>query len=103
MLQTVDVGERQLAPYDGVAPEAILQELRDVAADLRGVRVAHINATPYGGGVSELLRSTVPLYNDLGLIADWKIITGDTPFFEVTKKILQGADAALTTEEEHLY
>ena len=106
MLQTVDVGERSLASYEGVSPEAILEELRATAAELRGVRVVHINATPYGGGVSELLRSTVPLYNDLGLIADWKIITGDTAFFEVTKKIhngLQGADTPLTLEEEKLY
>jgi trehalose synthase len=106
MLQTVDVGERSLASYEGVSPEAILEELRATAAGLRGVRVAHVNATPYGGGVSELLRSTVPLYNDLGLIADWKIITGDNAFFEVTKKIhngLQGAVDSLTPEEEQLY
>jgi trehalose synthase len=106
MLQTVDVGERSLASYEGVAPEAILAALRDVARDLRGVRVLHVNATPYGGGVSELLRSTVPLYNDLGLIADWKIISGDQPFFEVTKKIhngLQGAAAELTEEDRQIY
>lgn len=106
MLQTVEVGQRSLSAYEGVAPEAILTALRDVASDLRGVRVLHINATPYGGGVSELLRSTVPLYNDLGLIADWKIITGDQPFFEVTKKIhngLQGAEAGLTEEDRLIY
>lgn len=106
MLQTVDVGERQLSSYDGVVPEAILHELREVAGHVRGVRVVHINATPYGGGVSELLRSTVPLCNDLGLIADWKIITGDNAFFEVTKKLhngLQGADARLSVTEKQLY
>ncbi|MPZ50564.1 MAG: hypothetical protein GEU75_14920 [Dehalococcoidia bacterium] len=59
MLQTVDVGERSLASYEGVAPEAILEELRQAAARLRGTRVLHVNATPYGGGVSELLCSTV--------------------------------------------
>jgi trehalose synthase len=106
MLQTVDIGERSLSAYDGVVPEPILSSLRQVAADLRGVRVLHVNATPYGGGVSELLRSTVPLYNDLGLIADWKIISGDNDFFEVTKKLhngLQGAPAQLTEEEIQLY
>ena len=106
MLQTVDVGQRSLSSYDGVVPEAILADLRAVASGLRGVRVAHINATPYGGGVSELLRSTVPLYNDLGLIADWKIISGDNAFFEVTKKIhngLQGADVSLSAAEQEHY
>ncbi|HLF76693.1 MAG TPA: glycosyltransferase [Dehalococcoidia bacterium] len=106
MLQTVDVGERSLSSYDGVVPAAILSQLREVARDLRGVRMAHINATPYGGGVSELLRSTVPLYNDLGLLADWKIISGDNAFFEVTKKIhngLQGAELSLRSEEQEHY
>jgi trehalose synthase len=106
MLQTVDVGERSLASYDGVVPSAILEQLRQVAAQLRGARVLHLNATPYGGGVSELLRSEVPILNDLGLISDWKIISGDNEFFEVTKKIhngLQGADLELTAEDIRRY
>lgn len=106
MLQTVDVGDRSLDAYRGVAPSAILDELRARAEPLRGARVAHVNATPYGGGVSELLRAVVPLLNDLGLIADWKVISGDNDFFEVTKKIhngLQGADAALPDEEKAAY
>lgn len=106
MLQTVDVGERSLSSYDGVADEAILEKLRTVGRDLRGVRVVHVNATPYGGGVSELLRSSVPLYNDLGLIGDWKIISGDSQFFEVTKKIhngLQGGALSLSAEEQTHY
>lgn len=97
VLQTVDVGERSLASYEGVAPAAILTELRESAASLRGLRVLHLNATPYGGGVSELLRSTVPLMNDVGMVADWKIISGDSAFFDITKKIhiaLHGAAEA---------
>lgn len=106
MLQTVDVGDRSLEAYRGVAPDGILDELRARAEPLRGARVAHVNATPYGGGVSELLRSVVPLLNDLGLIADWKVISGDNDFFEVTKKIhngLQGASEDLTEEEKASY
>jgi trehalose synthase len=106
MLQTVDVGAWSLEAYDGVAPEAILRQLRALAADLRGVRILNVNATPYGGGVSELLRSSVPLLNSLGLIADWKIISGDNAFFQVTKKIhngLQGAEERLTDGEKKLY
>ncbi len=106
MLQTVDVGERSLQAYRGVAPDATLDELSRVAEGLRGVRVLHLNATPYGGGVSELLRSAIPLLNDLGLIADWKIIEGDEPFFKVTKAIhngLQGAALALSKEQQAVY
>ncbi|TFH31130.1 MAG: glycosyltransferase [Deltaproteobacteria bacterium] len=98
MLKDVDVGERSVEDYRGIAPEAILEGLRRCAQDLQGARVLHVNATPYGGGVSELLRSVVPLLNDLGLVADWKIIHGDESFFQVTKAIhngLQGAESSL--------
>lgn len=97
MLQTVDVGERSLKAYHGVAPKSVLDELARRAEGLRGARVLHVNATPYGGGVSELLRSIVPLLNDLGLVADWQVIGGDDAFFSVTKAMhnaLQGADTA---------
>src|SRR5690606_34813954 len=106
MLQTVDIGSRSLSSYDGVVPAPILEHLRKLAEDLRGTRILHVNATPYGGGVSELLRSVVPLLNDLGMLADWKIISGDEAFFNVTKKIhngLQGADLELTEEDKRLY
>jgi trehalose synthase len=106
MLHTVDVGERSLGAYRGVVPDAMLNELTRRAGPLRGVRVLHINATPYGGGVSELLRSAVPLLNDLGLTADWKTITGDQAFFQITKAMhngLQGAARGLSAEERAVY
>jgi len=106
MLELVDVGPRRLTAYRGVVPDAQLAELQKAAARLRGARVLHVNATPYGGGVSELLRSTVPLMNDLGIVAHWKIIRGDERFFEVTKKIhngLQGGTQALTESDRETY
>lgn len=106
MLEFVDVGERTLESYRSVAPDAVLDNLRELSGHLRGVRVLHVNATSYGGGVSELLRSVVPLLNDLGLIADWKIISGDNAFFEATKAMhnaLQGAAAGLTKQQRDAY
>ena len=106
MLQFVDVGPRSLESYRGIAPDHLLDDLLAVADDLKGVRVVHVNATPYGGGVSELLRSTIPILNDLGLVAHWKTISGDARFFQVTKKIhnsLQGAAGDLTEAEREAY
>jgi trehalose synthase len=106
MLQTVDVGERSLDAYRGVAPDPILDRLRELSVELRGLRVLHLNATPYGGGVSELLRSGIPILNDLGLVAEWKVISGDETFFSVTKAIhngLQGAERSLTESERATY
>ena len=106
MLELVEVGSRSLTAYRGIVPDATLDSLVSYASDLRGARVLHVNATPYGGGVSELLRSGVPILNDLGLIAHWRIIRGDDRFFQVTKKIhngLQGAAGGLTESEREAY
>ena len=57
--------------YRDIVPEPILEGLREQARELDGARILHVNATAYGGGVSELLRSSVPLLRDLGLTVDW--------------------------------
>lgn len=106
MLQLVDVGEWSLSAYRGIAPDDILDELYREAEALRGLRVLHINATPYGGGVSELLRSTIPLLNDLGMHAEWHVIGGDSTFFRATKAIhngLQGDSHDLTAEDRQVF
>jgi len=106
VLELVGVGPRALDDYRTVVPESIFDQLRVVASALQGLRVLHLNATPYGGGVSELLRSGIPLLNDLGLVAHWKIISGDERFFQVTKKIhngLQGGTESLTAAEREAY
>ena len=83
-----------------------MQELRERAEPLVGKSVAHVNATPYGGGVSELLRSIVPLYPACGVKADWLVILGTSEFFNVTKgfhNALQGARFELTDEVKEVY
>jgi trehalose synthase len=105
-LQAIDVGERSLASYLNVVPIHILEALDREAERLRGARILQLNATPYGGGVSELLRSGVPLLADLGLDVEWHVITGDEPFFRVTKAIhngLQGDPASLTEADREAY
>jgi len=64
VLQKVTVGHWSLDAYDGIAPEPIMQELREHARALEGARILNVNATSYGGGVSELLRSSIPLLRD---------------------------------------
>ncbi|MDI3341542.1 MAG: glycosyltransferase [Sphaerobacter sp.] len=106
MLEVVDVGTQSIAAYAASAGAEAVEELRALAAPLRGARVLHLNATPYGGGVAEILRSQIPLLRDLGLAADWCIIRGDEVFFRVTKKIhngLQGAPEPLTADEQEIY
>jgi trehalose synthase len=106
MLDHIGVSRQSLSVYEASAGAEAIAELHALAAPLRGARVLHINATPYGGGVAEILRSEIPLLRDLGIQADWRIITGDETFFSVTKKIhngLQGAMRGLTLAEQETY
>jgi len=106
MLQKVAVGRWSLDAYDGIAPAAILEELREHARTLEGARILNVNATAYGGGVSELLRSSVPLLRDLGLTVDWQVIAGSEAFFHATKALhnaLQGSPRTLTGPERDAY
>jgi trehalose synthase len=106
VLESVDVGRQSIGDYEASAGREAVERLRSLAEPLRGARVLHLNATPYGGGVAEILRSEVPLLRDLGLNADWKIVTGDKDFFSVTKTVhnaLQGAERALTDHEKEIY
>src|SRR6202011_53634 len=106
VLQQVAVGRWSLSAYRDVVPAHVLEELIEAARPLRGARILQLNATAYGGGVSELLRSSVPLLRDLGLIVDCSVIAGQAEFFRATKAIhngLQGGQAGLTEEERTAY
>ncbi|MGH2635825.1 MAG: glycosyltransferase [Actinomycetota bacterium] len=89
-----------------MAGEEAVERLRAVAEPLRGARVLHVNSTPFGGGVAELLHTHVPLLNDLGIRTTWSVIEGSDEFFAVTKAIhnaLQGSEHRLTEEMEKVY
>ncbi len=106
MPQLVHLGTQPPEAFEEFCGSAAIAELRALAEPLRGRRVLHLNATPYGGGVSELLRSLVPLLNGLGIEAEWRVIAADTPFFRVTKLLhnaLQGAKVALSDADRQTY
>src|SRR5438045_2698910 len=83
-----------------------MEEIRRLAAQVEGKRVAHLSATAFGGGVAEILYALVPLMRDAGLDAEWRIIQGADEFFGATKTIhnaLQGSPQGLTPEQEEVY
>jgi trehalose synthase len=90
MLTSVPVTPKVLADYRPIVGDAAIDEIQRLAEPLRGARVLHLNATAFGGGVAEILSALVPLLNDLGLKADWQIISGADEFFAVTKAIHNG-------------
>lgn len=106
MLERVPLLERELADYAGVVGEEVLAEIERLAEPLRGARVLHINATPYGGGVAELLATHVPLLRSLGMDAEWQVMHGSDEFFAITKHVhnaLQGAEIEWTPAMQRAY
>jgi trehalose synthase len=90
MLEQVTVPPLSLDAFAAYAGDAAIEELRRLAAPLRDARVLHVNATKFGGGVAEILPTLTALMRDAGLDAEWGVIPGDDPFFDVTKRIHNG-------------
>jgi trehalose synthase len=106
VLERVPLLEKQLSDYAGVVGIEIVDRITRLAEPLRGLRVLHLNATAYGGGVAELLATHVPLMRSVGVDADWQVMQGSDQFFGVTKGVhnaLQGADLDWTPQMQKIY
>lgn len=103
-INMVELYERELGSL-------LMDSLRTLVKSLVNIRVAHLNATAYGGGVAELLHRQIPLMNQLGesvgFHTDWFILNVENPaFYDMTKKChntLQGDSGSLTKEEKEQY
>ncbi len=70
-----------------------VEQLRQLARIVEGIKVVHVNSTRRGGGVAEILEKLVPLMRELKLEASWEVIDGNDEFFACTKSFhnaLQG-------------
>ncbi|HEX5897370.1 MAG TPA: glycosyltransferase [Thermoleophilaceae bacterium] len=106
MLTPVSVGNKSLADYTHLAGRPLIEEIRERAKDLEGLRVLHLSATAFGGGVSEILYTLIPLMNDVGIEAEWQVMLGREEFYNATKRLhnaLQGNPDSLTDEEWAIY
>ena len=94
MLHKVSLGIADIVKYRLIEARGVIDEVVSLGEELKGLRLCHINSTPFGGGVAEMLVSYIPLLCSVGIKADWQIIRGDRRFFTITKGLhnaLQGA------------
>jgi trehalose synthase len=106
LLQPVAVGHKSMSDYTHLAGRTLIAEIRELAEALRGLKVLHLSATAFGGGVSEILYTLVPLMRDVGLETEWQVMLGREEFYNVTKRLhntLQGDPNALTPDEWKVY
>lgn len=91
--------------YEKLTP-SVWRVLAGLKGKLRGLNVFHLNSTPRGGGVAELLESQVSLERSLGIKSRWLTIQAPSRFFAITKKIhnlLQGKAGVLSEADKAFY
>ncbi len=96
----------KLERYKGIIKDDLYKEIVNLAKFFKGLSVAHINATPRGGGIAELLESLVPLMQGIGLNAKWYNNPPGERFFYKTKHIhnsLQGENFKFPFSARRLY
>lgn len=104
-IKKVETQPINFSKFKKITPK-IYRECQTLAKKLKGKKIIHLNSTQLGGGVSELLRSQVPLEQSLGLDSHWYIIKAPLQFFKVTKKIhnlFQGGSGSLNIVEKYFY
>jgi trehalose synthase len=106
LLQEVALGHKTLADYTHIVGKDLTEQIRQLAEPLKGKRVLHVSATAFGGGVSEILYTLVPLMRDVGIDAHWHVIFGKEEFYNATKLLhnsLQGAEETLSDEQWEIF
>jgi trehalose synthase len=106
LLQPVGVGHKTLADYTHLVGRPLIEQINELAEGLKGLRVLHLSATAFGGGVSEILYTLVPLMRDVGIDTEWHVLIGREEFFNATKLMhnaLQGNPLDLSPTEWKVY
>ena len=95
-----------LEAYARILSEEKIERLQRAVGRLKGLKLLELNSTAQGGGVAEMLYSSVPFLDALGIETEWKVIGGNKEFFECTKSLhnlLQGMEGTFTPEMERSY
>jgi trehalose synthase len=91
VLEPVDLAERSLADYIHVGRRECVEEIRELASALRGVRILHVTPAFDFHPAWELLKTLVPLMRDVGLDAHWRALDVPASFLEAATAIRRAA------------
>jgi trehalose synthase len=90
-LESVPIGRLPFERFESVLPAERYAQFRDAVERsrrlLQGRAVWNVNSTSRGGGVAEMLVSLLAYAHGAGVDARWIVISGNDPFFALTKRI----------------
>lgn len=89
-METVETKPLKLSDYRPFVGSSTVRELQILASKIQNESILNVNSTAVGGGVAEILARLIPLFDDLGIESEWKVVKGNEDFFEVTKDIHNG-------------
>ncbi len=95
-----------LEDYVEIVGENVLATIHRLASKLYGKHILFINSTYQGGAVPEILEALIPLMNDIGIDAGWRILHATPDFFTITRKFrdaIQGDKIHFTEMKKKLY
>ncbi len=96
----------KIEEYIPLVGQSIIDDLKLLGEKLKGKVIQHINSTPVGGGVAEILSRMVPMLMELGVDSKWDVIKGGEQFFETTKKFhnaLHGRTLEITQRDFEIF
>lgn len=112
-LTAVPVGALAPERFEQVLPEdryaAFVEGTERARQAFAGRAIWNVNSTARGGGVAEMLVSLLAYARGAGIDARWSVISGDEPFFHVTKRLHNhlhgspGDGGALDEEARRVY
>lgn len=98
--------QKNLKLYKPIVGEELINKIYEKAEKLLNKHIVCISSTYQGGGVAEILNSTVILFNRIGIDFGWRILHGSHDFFTITKKFhnaLQGEKINLSEKKKKIY
>src|SRR4030042_4438404 len=97
---------KRIDEYIPIVGSSVIDDLKLLGEKLKNKVIQHINSTPVGGGVAEILNRMVGLLRELGVDTRWDVIKGGEQFFGVTKKFhnaLHGRAKEITQRDFEIF
>ena len=89
MYGTLALAKRTIDDLRDAAGDGAIDELRKLSRPVEGLRVLNLSVTGFGTGTAELLSSSVPLLNDLGLDVQWQVVRASEDAVSVSRAMYQ--------------